>query len=191
MGRAEVLPLGPFDTDYEEADLARARRPRLSLGTAYAFVDGAQSDRGPLGERPEDGGTTDLHNVTADAMFKLRGLSVLLEGYWRRGRRRAADEPPEDFDPGGGLIPARDGWGWNGQAGYVLPPTPLEFVARYGQVHGRAGSSLPRADEPGAGLGYYFTGHALKLQLDYHARWIGGDLETTAHVVRLQFQAAL
>ncbi|MCA9693945.1 MAG: hypothetical protein KC636_30435, partial [Myxococcales bacterium] len=86
LARVEVLPLGLFE-DYEEADFERSLKPRLSLGAAYAFVDGAARNRGILGATPSDGGTTDYHNVTVDAVFMVAGFSLFTEFYYRKGQR--------------------------------------------------------------------------------------------------------
>src|SRR5690606_27557452 len=98
LARVEVLPLGGAAKrwDYKEANLARDLSPRLSLGAAYAFLDGAENDQGILGRAPLDGGTTDTHNVTADAVFMVAGLSVSGEFYWRQGRRDFGDATTVD-----------------------------------------------------------------------------------------------
>ncbi|MGB1277237.1 MAG: porin, partial [Nannocystaceae bacterium] len=41
LGRVEVLPFGSFK-DYSEVDFARTRKPRLSLGGAYVYLDKAK-----------------------------------------------------------------------------------------------------------------------------------------------------
>ena len=69
LARLEVLPMGDFK-DYSEVDFKRSPKPRLSLGAAYAFLDEAKGTRGILGSAPEDGGTTDYHNFTADMLLK-------------------------------------------------------------------------------------------------------------------------
>jgi phosphate-selective porin OprO/OprP len=72
-------------------------------------------------------------------------------------------------------VPARQGIGWIGQLGWVVPKIPLELVGRYAlarNVYGQQ-SSQPEADEAGAGINWYFVGHNLKLQLDYFRLWDG------------------
>ncbi len=186
LGRLEVLPVGSYEGDDLESDLTREARPRLSIGAGYAFVDGAQYDRGTTGARPEDGGTTDIHNATVDASFKVRGFTALGEGFLRQGRRRAGASIPVE-----GLMPARDGYGWSAQAGYLLRQRPFEFAGRYGEVQPLGRSPLPRRREPTAVVGYYVFGHAVKLQLDYSPTWQGTLSGAPSHVVRLQFQAEL
>lgn len=171
VGRFEVLPFGKFD-DYTEGDLARSRKPGMSIGAAYAFHDDAHAARGNVGDRPADDGTTDFHHATADLVFKWRGLSVSTAAHLRRGTQRRGGGAIDDTGTPIATAPARQGVGWYGQLGVMLPRIPLELVGRYGfarAVFGR--SSLPDADEAGGGLNWYFVGHDLKLQLDYFRSW--------------------
>ena len=193
LARVEVLPFGIFK-DYKEADFERSLRPRLSLGAAYAFVDGAVGNRGILGSTPSDGGTTDYHNVTADLMFKIGGFSAFGDVFYRQGRRDFGDAVV--VDDAGVESPAprempRDGIGWSGTAGYMIPRVPFELAARYAQVVGVGNAtSLTRRDEVGGGLSYYFAGHPLKLQADYFAQFADGYVDQSNHVMRVQLQAA-
>lgn len=172
VGRFAVLPMGLFD-DEEQADLDRVRTPKLALAAAYAFHDDAPGDRSVHGARPADGGTTDIHNATVDGMLKWRGLSVESGFHLRKARRR---NPGGALDEMGALIPValpRDGIGWYGQAGYLIPPADVEFVARYSfvrDVFGRHSALLSR-DELGGGVNYYVAGHNLKIQADYFRVW--------------------
>ena len=198
VARVEFLPFGKFD-DYTEGDLERMKKPGLSIGGAYAFHDRAPGDRSIHGSVPEDGGTTDIHSVTADVMFKWHGVSLHSNFHWRKGVHR---ENGGLLDEEGNAIPTalpRNGLGWFGQLGWLVPKIPFEVVARYGFARKRGGndSALPWRDELGGGVNYYFAGHNLKLQLDYFRLW-GAD--TGADVVaamkhgtdriRLQLQMA-
>ncbi|MCZ7681933.1 MAG: OprO/OprP family phosphate-selective porin [Sandaracinaceae bacterium] len=192
FGRVEVLPLGMFD-DYTEADLARSSQPRLSLGAAYAFLHEAPRLRGALGPVAEDGGTTDYHLVTADAMLKWAGLSVYAEMIWREGSRN-----PGSAEDGMGnplpVTPPRNGIGWYVQAGYLLPGVDFEIAARYGMLHplgDPASTTFPERGELGGAISYYFGEHSFKLQLDYFHLWQDGDFGDSEEQVRLQLQAAL
>lgn len=172
VARVAVLPLGDFD-DEQEADFERRRRPKLSIGAAYAYHDDAPGDRGVHGKRPADGGTTDLHHATADLMFKWRGLSIESACHLRKARRR---NPGRAVDENGELIPValpRDGIGWFGQAGYLVPKVNLELVSRWSfarNVFGARSAMLDR-DELGGGLNYYVMEHNFKIQLDYFRVW--------------------
>ena len=184
--RFEVLPFGPFD-DYKEVDLDRTPSPKLSVGAAYAFLYDAPNSRGVHGPRPADLGTTDIHTMAADFMFKFRGLSATGELYLRHGDRHRG-EGVDDAGAGLATDPPRNGWGYFVQAGYLLPWVPIEIAARGGQQHALGSSSLSRQEELGAALGYYPGRHALKLQLDYAHYW-HEDLATAEEdQVRVQLQ---
>lgn len=187
--RLDFSPFGLFD-DYESSDLTRLRRPRLSLGFAYAFNDRARNDRGVLGSPPADGGTTDYHNLTTDMMFKSAGFSLEAAYLWRDGRR----DPGHATDPNGAPIPvapARNGQGWMVQVAFLIPKTGLEPAFRTSGIRGLGLTAMPDRDELGGGLNYYFAGHNLKLQLDYFRTWDHLPLARTSDLVRLQFQLAL
>jgi len=175
LARVEVLPLGGADGkwDYYEADFDRFRKPKLSLGAAYSFIDDAQRDRGVLGARPLDGGTTDYHNVTADFVFKWAGVSMSGEFYWREGKRKFGDATTTDSmgnEVPAPRVPTRDGVGYYVQLGYLVPRLPLGIAARWGQVFGLGApnaTSLPDGDEVRVGLSWYMARHPLKIQADY------------------------
>lgn len=186
LGRFEILPFGQFASDDEESDLERSERPRMVLGGAYAFVDGAQRDRGTHGSTPADGGTSDLHNATADVLFKVRGFAALGEAFFRSGSRIPAAFTPARVP----LDAPRSGLGWNTQASYLMGWRPLELAGRYGEIRGLPRTALEPAQRPGAAVSYYFVRHGLKLQLDYHATF-EGSRDRPSHAIRLQFQAAL
>ncbi|MEM7158911.1 MAG: porin [Myxococcota bacterium] len=193
IGRVEVLPFGMF-TDYKEADFERTTKPRLSLGAAYAFVDAGKRNRGILGSVPTDGGTTDTHNVTGDFMFKIAGVSLSGEAYWRQGRRTFGDLTV--VDDAGNEVAAeqelpRNGLGWYAQAGYLIPRIPFQIAGRYSQIRrsDEATSSLTDRDEVGGGVSWYFGRHPLKLQLDYFRLW-DEDISEGTDRIRLQLQAA-
>ncbi|MCR9159895.1 MAG: porin [Nannocystaceae bacterium] len=185
FGRVEAYPLGNDDTHGHQADFARTRHARLMLAAAYAYLDGATRDRGTRGDRPEDGGTTDMHNATVDASLKVAGVSLLGEAFWRQTSRVA----PEDLEPDTPVLAGRDGWGWNAQAGYLMGIQPVEFAMRYAEVHPLSRAPIRRTRQPGGVVGWYLLRHAVKLQLDYHA-----TVQAHAplgHEIRLQFQGSL
>ncbi|PCC66495.1 Phosphate-selective porin O and P [Nannocystis exedens] len=174
VGRVTVMPLGKFEDD-SEADLDRIKKPGLSLGGAYAYHDDAPGERGVHGPRPADGGTTDIHHATADLMFKWRGLSIESAFHYRKARRR---NPGGAVDEMGLPVPvalARDGVGWFGQVGYLIPPADVEFVTRYSFVRNIFGdrSSMIDRDELGGGVNYYIAEHNFKISFDYFRVWDG------------------
>ncbi|MBZ5711401.1 porin [Nannocystis pusilla] len=189
MARVDYLPLGMFD-DYSEADHERSARPRLSIGAAYAFSDRDHRTRAIGGTAFADGGTMRSNNVTVDLMFKIAGMSLLLDFYWRQGWRL----PGGLLDMSGMPAPvetARNGVGWTAQMGLFIPRTRVELTARSSGVRPsrRVDTSLARLDEYGAGVNYYFYRHSLKLQLDYFRQWGPGLPAGVADQLRLQLQA--
>ncbi len=171
VGRVEVLPFGAFD-DYTEGDVARSKKPGLSIGAAYGYHDRAHAARGNLGDLPPDLGTTDFHHMNADLLFKWYGVSFATAFHLRRGYNRISGGAVDDMDMLITAPDARQGLGWYAQLGYVVPKIPLEVVGRYGLVQNKFGaSSLPDSDEAGGGLNWYFIAHDLKLQLDYFRVW--------------------
>lgn len=187
--RVDFLPFGMFD-DYEASDQARLRRPRLSLGFAYAFNDRARNNRGVIGTPPADGGTTNYHNLTTDMMFKWAGLNLEAAYLWRDGRRN----PGDAVDMAGLPIPveaARNGHGWMAQAAFLIPRTGLEPTVRVSGIRGLGDTSMLDRNEVGGGLNYYFAGHNLKLQMDWFRTWDRGARDLAGDLVRVQFQLSL
>lgn len=172
VARVDVRPLGSFD-DEVESDLGRSRKVGLGIGTAYAFHDNAQGNRGVHGERWADEGTADYHNVTVDAVLKWRGLAIESAFHWRRGIHRKNGGAVDSLDMPIPTELARNGLGWFGQIAWLVPRIPLELVGRYGLVRNTfgSGSGLGRADEAGGGLNYYLAGHNFKIQADYYRLW--------------------
>lgn len=180
VARLELRPLGSMGTD-GESDQPRSRSPRLAIGLAYAFHDGAAGDRGVFGARPSDGGTTDNHSATVDVAMHWRGVSLEGGALWRVGRREPGAAGP--------IEAARSGLGWFVQLAWLLPTIPLEPVLRYAQVanvYGRR-SSLDEGREASGGLGWYFAGPDLELRTDYTRLWEDG---CASDRLRVQLQVA-
>lgn len=198
VARAELLPFGMFD-DYSEGDFEHGGL-RASLGFAYLLIDDAPRDRGILGARPADGGTTDIQVATADALVQLRGLSLLSAVFYRNSRRNPGPLVDGDGAPllgsdGGPLdiAPSRDGIGFLAQGGYLLPFLPLELAARYAVVDGtdaRNRDGLARAEEFAGAVNYYFARHHLKLQANFARIAQNGDYGGALSRALLQLQAA-
>lgn len=195
FARFEYLPMGMFD-DYSEADFERAG-PHLSLAGAYAYFDGAERQRGMIGDIYADGGSSNYHFAYADAMFKVRGFSVLSEFAFRTGKRNVG---PITEGPDGqpiDVVAPRNGYGWMLQPGYLIPHLPLEFVARVSlnQKRGSADStSLENAREAVFGINWYFAQHPFKIQADVSQYWgteLGSSFNKGVTSARIQLQASL
>lgn len=176
-----------------QGDLQRSIRPGASLGAAYSYQSAAPGDQGIFGSRPTDGGTTRIEQATADLVFKWQGCAFEAATTFRRGMRQIDDlETVPD--------PARNGWGYLLQLGYLLPKTRLELVSSFSKVAPLFDKHTPTTLEPAAELSgtinYYLGGHDLKLQLDFTHHWQTSSspqnestLQTNA--ARLQVQMAI
>lgn len=191
VGRVEVLPLGSYD-DLEEADHDRSPRPRLLVGGAFAYIDRDPHDNHAFGGKiPADGGKTSTLNATADLQLRWAGASLESAFFWREATRRTGGGAVDAMGNRVPTVAPRNGMGWFGQAGYLLPRLPLELGMRYGQVIAQGDAvqtSLVDQDELGGVLNCYFARHLLKLQLDYLRLWHVGIGDGTDQV-RLQLQA--
>ena len=153
LARVEALPLGAFE-DTQEADFERAG-PHLSIGATALHQTEAPRDKGSVGAVPADGGSTDFNTFSGDLLFKVAGLSASTEIFYRHGDRNPG--PLAGTTPVGGTAittaASRDGIGWYGQAGYLIPGVPFEIVARYGLIRGGGGGQkAPHTNELGGGL---------------------------------------
>jgi hypothetical protein len=189
LARIEALPLGMFK-DYSEGAFARSSKAQLSIGAAFGYVDEAKKNKGIVGSVPSDGGTTDTMNFTTDVSLRVSGLSLESAFFWRDGTRN----PGDSVDEAGEAIAAeaaRNGMGYYGQVGYLIPNQPLEMSARFGQLMSAGDdSSLSDKSEVGLGLNYYFAQHAMKLQADYFHFWGEDGFAEGSDQVRIQMQMA-
>jgi hypothetical protein len=203
LARLEYLPLGIF-RDYSEVDFARTK-PRLSLGVAYSFFQGATRDRGMIGAPFADGGTANYHFVYVDAIFKARGFSAITEFAFREGYRKniGSETDPSGCDPATdpdctAVSPTapRNGLGWMLQAGYLIPNTRFEFAGRGGLIKAnskRGVTSLSDRYATTFSVSWYFARHPFKIQADVSQIW-DPDQENYASgatTFRLQLQASL
>jgi len=194
LARVEFAPFGQFD-DYVEGDFKRTKRPRLSLGASYSYMDDAVFNKGTKGSEPSDGSTTDIHNVNATVVFKSSGFSLLSEFFWRQGTRNpdAVYGIQAEYDgDGNAFLPEvegpRNGYGWYAQGGYMIPKLPLELASRYSQVRAvGASSTITDRDELGGGINWYIARHPFKIQLDYFRVW-EEEMGTGEDQIRLQTQ---
>lgn len=193
VARLELVPTGDAAGEWsdDEVDWTRQRRPSFVIAGAYAFHDRAKRDRGSLGNRPLDLGTTDFHSAEADLMLKVAGLSLTGEFHWRKGLREFGDGTVFDdmgVETPAPRVPARNGVGYFVQAGFLVPRLPLEFIGRWGQIIGLGDgsrTSLPDSEEVGGGVSWYFARHSLKLGADYfRLRSDAYDLATASFVHR-------
>jgi len=192
LGRVELVPLGNFEET--PGDFERGT-PKLSIGAAYAFL---QTDAtGPYAKQSlgrtlgmlSDPAVVDynVHNFTADALFKASGFSAMTALHIRK----VADLPKSQ---GFG----HNGIGWVLQAGYLLSQdVPLEIAANYGMIRAlkKTETTIVENNELGFGFNYYFFNqHAVKLQAEYAHIWYQDmtvSKSSDDNRVRVQFQVVL
>lgn len=159
--RGEYLPFGEFASngDYFESDLVREPTPKLSLALTYDYNDGASRQGGQLGRFFET--TRDLSTIFADAHFKYRGFSSLIEYV-----NKKAPDGPLVKDAEGNITGAfYTGEGLNWQAAYLFKNN-LEVGGRYTLVTPEAITGRNQNTQYTLGLSRYFVGHNLKVQTD-------------------------
>lgn len=160
-GRVELLPFGRFTNggDYFEGDLAREKKPKLSIGATLSSNKKAIRTGGQLGKflfEPRD-----MNTQMLDILYKYNGFALASEFL-----KRTSDNPITTNATGEKRY-IYTGWGENYQASYLWKSN-YEVVARYTHViPGKAIRSLERAVEQYTiGLNHYLKGHRLKLQGD-------------------------
>ncbi|MAX80075.1 MAG: hypothetical protein CL843_07860 [Crocinitomicaceae bacterium] len=178
--RLDVYPLGLFTEGNEKlvADLAHEEKPKLVIGGAYSYNDGASNAVGEghgdvylynaLGEQQ----LPDYRQVYADILFNYKGFSLLgeyalatatsLEGSY-------ADEAATEV-----IIPTQIseflalGSAYNAQIGYVTK-SGYALDLRYSQVtpefEDNANSIITETTGYTVGFSKYFKDNALKLQV--------------------------
>lgn len=188
VARLTTTPFGKFD-ELVEADTAREDAPRLSISIGGAINMNSVRTRSTF-DATFTLGSFDYVHAGADLLFKMRGLSVQAEFFYRdvMGTRTRTDAT----DPLDVITEtARTGFGFYAQAGYMLDDH-FELVARYSELRPRPGveTALPRQGEFGAGLNYYFQRHDFKVQLDWFLLHNGDTFDQTSreHHIRLQTQ---
>ncbi len=190
VARLEYMPFGSF-ADYSMVDFKRTLKPRLSIGAQYSFFHKAERERGNLGDEFNDGGTANFHIGYLDAIFKYAGFSATTEVAIRKGERDVG--PITQDDDGNPITPAlpRNGWGFMGQLGYLIPRAPLEVAGRFALVHklGDEGS-LNNRREAALGFNWYMFQHPLKLQTDFAQLW-ESQFDQGEFRFRAQLQASL
>lgn len=163
-GRIEYLPFGMFDQkgDGFEADLARERRPKLSIGGGYSYNELAMRTGGQIGES--------LHkpisalSLITDALFKYQGFSLYGEYIQRNTTGEAIT-----IDASGQLPPRYVfvGQGFMLQSGYLFKKN-WEIAARYAQVQPRGSVRNFERERRNYSLCFsrYLRGHRMKIQSD-------------------------
>lgn len=167
--RVEALPLGKFTgkNDYQEGDLEREAKPKISLGASYNFNDNAMRVGGQLGRDllfP-----VDITTISLDALFKYKGFSCYVEFM-----QKDAKTPVSFNADTSSVVPIFAGYGYMAQAGYLFRSN-WEIAARYARTtpyqriyNNSAFQSVntQQSEEFILGVTKYFYGHRIKTQLN-------------------------
>ncbi|HYF71124.1 MAG TPA: porin [Ohtaekwangia sp.] len=182
--RGEYLPFGKFKEkgDYVGADLSREEDPKLSLGVTYDYNDRASKERGQLGDFL--GVQRDLETIFADAHFKYRGFSSLIEFVYKK----SPDGPLIKDSENNVTAAFYTGRGFSAQAGYLFKNN-FELAGRYTIVTPEKITLRNENTQYTVGVSKYFVGHNLKVQSD--VSFITEATQSDALMYRLQLEVAL
>lgn len=166
-GRIEFLPFGTFagGGDYSASDLKREPAPKLAIGISYDHNNNAVKNRSNQGSYMEnDLGfyETNINTLFIDAMFKLKGFSIMAE----YADRDAADPFAKNADGSltGDIVQV--GKGLNLQSGYLFKNN-WEVSGRYTNI--KLDKDITGKDieqQYTFGLSKFIVGHKLKVQSD-------------------------
>ena len=177
--RLQFNPFGEFDDLFFEADLARTRKVRLSLGVAGGLNHDTVRQRSTHGAVLSR--AADTRHGSADLLLKFSGFSLQSEVIVRDVIPRSGGDGALPVAALGGFV----------QGGYV--------AGWGGELSGRWSTLAPVGPDAGiggrtewaAGLGWYVRRHALKVQSDYtlgRGRLGAGPPSASDHLARTQVQ---
>ena len=150
--RVVINPFGKMAND--EPDLARSKKPLLSIGANYLYdtVTDASTVGFAKTFKPAAGTKNEFNNYGFDAEFKWMGLSVMGEADFVQYENNATSITKRAL-------------GYLGQAGYMITPE-LGVAVRYSAYDPDRDASGDMQTEQIGSVSYYFSKHALKLQGD-------------------------
>ena len=160
-GRLELLPFGKFTNggDYFEGDLAREKKPKVSIGGTWSGNYNTLRTGGQLGKSLY--APRDMKTLMLDILYKHQGFSLATEFL----KRTSPD--PITTNTAGDKRFIYVGHGENYQASYLMKNN-FEFVARYSAV--TPSKEIQTLEEQikqyTFGMNKYIRGHRIKLQWD-------------------------
>lgn len=166
-GRVEALPFGAFadKNDYQEGDLAREPKPKLSIGVSYNFNDDAVRAGGQLGRDLFQ--KTDMSTLSLDLLFKYRGFALYSEFM-----QRNCSVPITYTADSLSIQPVFAGNGFMQQVSYLFKSN-WEIAVRYAEVTPFSSVynnpdfpqiNLKKNQEFQLGVTKYLYGHRVKVQ---------------------------
>ena len=165
--RLEALPFGAFTgkNDYQEGDLEREKKPKLSIGASYNFNDDAVRAGGQLGRDLYS--KTDLTTVSLDMLFKYKGFAVYSELM-----QRNCSNPITFTADTSSIQTVYAGYGFLQQVSYLFKSN-WEVALRYATIapfesiynnSDFSGINTKGTDEFQFGVTRYLNGHRVKVQ---------------------------
>jgi len=166
-GRIEALPFGAFadKNDYQEGDLAREQKPKLSIGASYNFNDDAVRAGGQLGRDLFT--KTDMETFSLDLLFKYKGFALYSEFM-----QRNCSNPITYTSDTLSIQPVYAGYGFLQQVSYLFKSN-WEVALRYAEVTPFSSVynnpdftsiNLKKNQEFQLGVTKYLYGHRVKVQ---------------------------
>jgi hypothetical protein len=177
-GRVEILPFGAFTNggDYFEGDLAREKKPKVSIAFAYNHNENATRTGGQLGSLLY--ATTDIKTAIVDFVYKYNGWSFATEQVKRTSPTPISINPDDITQERHVVV----GYGQNYQGGYNFRNN-VELVGRYSVVTpGAEIEGMEKKKEHYTfGVNKYLKGHRVKLQnsLTQERSHAGTDISKT------------
>ncbi|MHC1699058.1 MAG: porin [Geobacteraceae bacterium] len=150
--RVVVNPFGAMSAD--EADLARSKKPLLSIGANYLFNTVTNGSTAGYAKEfaPAAGTKNEFNNFGFDAQFKWMGLALQGEADFVQYENNASSVTKRAL-------------GYYAQAGYMITPE-LGVAVRYSLYDKDRDVSGDLQTEQIGSVSYYFNKHNLKLQAD-------------------------
>jgi hypothetical protein len=184
--RLDWLPFGQFEgkkQDYILSDINRQSKPKLAIGITANENQNTVRQQGQLGSFVIDSMgnfvESTLSHIEADAHFKFKGFSALVEWAKTTGSNKQSDVSSK-FMTGEGI---------NAQVGYLLHSN-WELSARYTEVEPDSDvSGIKQQKEYTLGFSKYIVGHSLKVQSDFAA--VQNDISTDQNTYRCRIQVEM
>ncbi|MNU87570.1 hypothetical protein D3C71_773540 [compost metagenome] len=161
------MPFGAFTNknDYQEGDLEREQKPKLSLGASYNFNDDAVRAGGQLGRDLFK--KTDMSTLSLDLLFKYKGFAMYTEFM-----QRNCTNPITFTSDSLGVQAVFAGNGFMQQFSYLFK-SKWEIAIRYAEITPFSsvynnptfsGVNLKKNQEFQLGVTKYIYGHRVKVQ---------------------------
>jgi phosphate-selective porin OprO and OprP len=165
-GRAELLPFGKFTgtNDYQEGDLEREPKPKVSIGATYHLNDRAVRQAGTLGN--DLYAPVNLRTISLDLLFKYNGIAFYGE-YMTRGVQDDQSPVTRLASDASKFRHVYIGRGYVAQGSYLFKNN-IELAARWTRTtpfsSDFAAAETKQLDQSEFGITKYLNGHRLKIQ---------------------------